>query len=199
MDALRRKLAAFYTPDQFEPTPINPNLQMKMHANSRVNSATPGFENETPGLENESLPTKLTTRSIMRSESSESLDAQKIFLSENKGHKPRAKVDELSQQLSNMSFSVGDMTQEDGNLSALFDESMRVKDNGNSKLKSSQHNNKSLNMSMGLNDMSLSSFAGESQFVGDSNLGSFFCDSNVENMMSTTSISRVFDEIGDKK
>lgn len=137
--------------------------------------------------------------------------------------KPRDKMDELSQQLSNMSFSIGDIAaiNEDGNLRGIFDESMwirdnssaklksslnkeddslsgmfdgsmRVRDNGNSKLKSSQHNNnKSMNMSIGLTDLSLSSFAGESQFAVDSSLRTFAMDSNI---MSTTSISRVFDE-----
>jgi hypothetical protein len=117
-------------------------------------------------------------------------DHKKVFTNEIETQKPRDKMDELSQQLSNMSFSIGDIAaiSEDGNFSGMFDESMRVRDNGNSKLKPSQpNNNKSMNMSIGLTDMSLSSFAGESQFAVDSR----FMDSNV---MSTTSISRVFDE-----
>ena len=227
MDALHRKLAALYTPDQFEPTPINPNLQLRMGENTQIESAK-------PTLENEILQSKLPTRSIIRSDSSDSLDLKKVFTNEIEDHKkvltneietqkPRDRMDELSQQLSNMSFSIGDiaainedgnlsgifdesmrvrdnstaklkssLNKEDDSLSVMFDESMRVRDNGNSKLKPSQpNNNKSMNMSIGLTDMSLSSFAGESQFAVDSSLRNFAMDSNV---MSTTSISRVFDE-----
>lgn len=210
MDALHRKLAALYTPEQFEPTPINPNLQLSMHENTRL-------ESKTPGLGNESFQSRLPIRPIQRSDSSGSLDIKKVF--SNETPKPRGKMDELSQQLSNLSFSVGDIAaiHDDGNLSALFDESMRVtdngnaelkssqcnqdedidalfdesmrvRDNGNAKLKSLQYNNKSMNMSLGWNDMSLSDLAGESNFAVDSSLGNF---------MSTTSISRVFDESTD--
>jgi hypothetical protein len=42
MEALHRKLAALYTPEDFEPNPINPNLQLNtMRERLRVEPTTP--------------------------------------------------------------------------------------------------------------------------------------------------------------
>jgi hypothetical protein len=180
MNALHQKLAALYSPEQFEPTPINPNLQLSMQENSRL----------------ESEPTK----SLPLRERSDSLEFDKIFDS-NKSKPPKSSssnMDELSQQLSNMSFSVGDIAaiQDEGNLSSLFEDSLKIKEgvtlpgeSGNKSSRSGNNNNtkSTLNISsLGPHDMSMSTFGGES-------LG------NLQSMkMSNQSFTHVFEESTDK-
>ena len=51
MEALHRKLAVLYTPEDFEPTPISPNLQLNtMRDSLRVEPTTPVRDMETPPL-----------------------------------------------------------------------------------------------------------------------------------------------------
>jgi hypothetical protein len=213
MEALHRKLAALYTPDQLEPTPINPYLQLNpVRESIRVEPTTLVRDIDT-------LPSRQPPCGpcLERSESTDSLDIKKVFTTNPK--KPRVNTEELSQQLSNMSFSVGEIAaiNDEGNLSSLFDESSRVRDNSGEKAKAPKYNNKSTNsMSIGWNEMSLTSLAGVesnfsagesntlgnlSSFAGESNLGnmsSLAGESNLGSFMSTTSITRMFDESTDK-
>jgi hypothetical protein len=213
MEALYRKLAALY-----EPTPINPNLQLNNTVRERVEPTTyiRNIETFPSSRQPSSVPR------LERSESTESLDIKKVFTTGN--------MEDLSQQLSNMSFSVGEIAaiSDESNLTSVFDDSTRVRDNSGEKAKTQKYNNKSMNLSNGLNEMSLSSLAGvesnfaagesstsgdSSSFAGDLNLGnmsSLAGESNLGNMsslggefnvgsfMSTTSITRVFDESTDK-
>lgn len=192
MDALHKKLASLYSPEQFEPTPINPNHQLSMRENARVDSPSSNYKSN-----NTTVSPHQT-----RHERSDSLEFDKIFQPDGKSPKPSTKssggnIDDLSNQLSNMSFSVGDIAaiQDEGNLSSLFDESTRLKERSSSSAES--NNNKGsgtkqqqqmpLNMSsLGPTDMSMSTLGGDSL-------------ANLQSMnMSTTSFTHVFEESTDK-
>jgi hypothetical protein len=212
-----------YTPEEFEPTPINPDLQLNtMRESLRVESKTPVLEEfeptpinpnfSAPVRDMETPPSRQPSSGprLERSESVESLDIKKVFTTGN--------VEELSQHLSNMSISVGEIAaiSDESNLTAVFDEATRARDDFGELATTQKSNNKSMNLSNCFNDMSLTSLVGvESNFAADEsnnleNLSSFGVDSNLGNMlslagelnpgsfMSTTSISRMFDESTDK-
>ena len=139
------------------------------------------------------------TKSPPPRERSDSLEFDKIFDSSKTKlpQKSSSNMDDLSQQLSNMSFSVGDIAaiQDEGNLSSLFDDSLKIKDSagpssagepGNKTSRSGNNNKNTWNMSsLGPNDMSMSTFGGDS-------LG------NLQSMnMSTQSFTHVFEESSD--
>lgn len=187
MNALRSKLAALYSPEQFEPTPINPNHQLSMHENARLDSSPPIQTKKSPNQ--------------TRHERSDSLELEKVFTMEPSKPKPskNGTIDDLSNQLSNMSFSVGDIAaiQDEGNLSSLFDDSMKLPKERSSSSGESAANNRAsagsagsrsksqmpMNMSsLGVADMSMSTFGGDSM-------------GNLQSMnMSTTSFTHVFEE-----
>lgn len=178
MSVLHKKLATLYSPEQFEPTPIDPNHQLSMQENSRLSS-----EAKSPQQP--------------RHERSDSLEFDKIFVAPKPPKSSSSNMDDLSNQLSNMSFSMGEIAaiQDECNLSSLFDDSIKLKDRSSSSgetgnIKTTRSgNNKStpFNMSsVAPTDMSMSTFGGES-------LG------NLPSMnMSTTSFTHVFDESTDK-
>jgi hypothetical protein len=92
--------------DQYEPTPINPNAQIKVAASDGVTMAP-------------------LRRGIQRDDS---FTFEHLFTKEKVAQdKPSKKMDGSSQHLSAMSFSIGDMT-DASNLSAVFEDSMRVSD-----------------------------------------------------------------------
>lgn len=180
MSALHKKLATLYSPEQFEPTPINPNHQLSMEENVRLDSP----QGQNPQSDNLDFD--------------KSMEFDKIFQKSPKPPKSSSSnIDDLSNQLSNMSFSVGDIA-DTGNLSSLFDDSsLKLKERstspGDSAGKRSGSNtggNKNtlnFSTSLGPADMSLSTFGGES-LVG-----------NMQSMnMSTTSFTNVFEESTDK-
>lgn len=177
MNELHKKLATLYAPEQFEPTPINPNHQLSLQENTRLES------------------TDVMGKSPPRHERSDSLELDKVF-SEKSPKPPKAngssQMDDLSNHLSNMSFSVGDIAaiQDDSNLSQLFDDSLKLKEKSTSSGESGNNKPSSNIMppnlcSMGPNDMSLSTFGGDS--IG-----------NMQSMnMSTQSFTHVFEESTD--
>lgn len=176
MDALHKKLASLYSPEQFEPTPINPNHQLSMEENSRL----------------EDLPRQQT-----RLERSDSLELDKVF--SEKSPKPPQKsssnMDDLSQQLSNMSFSVGDIAaiQDEGNLSSLFEDSSKLKERSASSSESNNNNKRGNGKQQAT--LNLSSFGGGIQ---DMSLSTFGGDSMGNMQVSTQSFSHVFEESTDK-
>ena len=176
MDALHKKLASLYSPEQFEPTPINPNHQLSMQENSRL----------------EDSPKQQQTRH----ERSDSLELDKIFneKSPKPPHKSGGNMDDLSQQLSNMSFSVGDIAaiQDEGNLSSLFEDSMKLKEKSAS---STESNNNKRGNGKQQATLNLSSFGGGIQ---DMSMSTFGGDSIGNMQMSTQSFSHVFEESTDK-
>ena len=92
--------------DQYEPTPINPHAQIKVAASDGVTMAP-------------------LRRGIQRDDS---FTFEHLFTKEKVAQdKPSKKMDGSSQHLSAMSFSIGDMT-DASNLSAVFEDSMRVSD-----------------------------------------------------------------------
>jgi len=174
MNELHKKLATLYSPEQFEPTPINPNHQLSMQETSRLESSDLG-------------------RSPPRHERSDSLELDKVF-ADKSPKPPNGNMDDLSNQLSNMSFSVGDIAaiQDEGNLSNLFDDSIKAKEkspsSGESGTKRSDKSNKMPFQisSLGTSDMSVSTFGGDSM-------------GNIQSMnMSTQSFTHVFEESIDK-
>jgi hypothetical protein len=92
--------------DQYEPTPINPNAQIKVAASDELTMAP-------------------LRRGIQRDDS---FTFEHLFTKEKVAQdKPNKKMEGSSQHLSAMSFSIGDMT-DASNLSAVFEDSMRVTD-----------------------------------------------------------------------
>ena len=183
MEALHKKLAALYSPEQFEPTPINPNHQLSMQENSRLEDSPKQQQPKT------------------RHERSDSLELDKIFneKSPKLPQKSGSNMDDLSQQLSNMSFSVGDIAaiQDEGNLSSLFEDSMKLKEKSSSSTESNNNNNNRRG-SNGKQQtrLSLSSFGGGG--IQDMSMSTFGGDSIGNMQMSTQSFSHVFEESTDK-
>jgi hypothetical protein len=179
MEALHKKLAALYSPEQFEPTPINPNHQLSMQENSRLEDSPKQQQPKT------------------RHERSDSLELDKIFneKSPKLPQKSGSNMDDLSQQLSNMSFSVGDIAaiQDEGNLSSLFEDSMKLKEKSSSSTESNNNNNNRRG-SNGKQQtrLSLSSFGGGG--IQDMSMSTFGGDSIGNMQMSTQSFSHVFEE-----
>jgi hypothetical protein len=97
------QVMSMYIPDQFEPTPINPNAQLKI------------IPNEVPS----SAPLR---RGLQRDDS---FTFEHLFKEKPISEKTSKKMENSSQHLSAMSFSIGDMT-EASNLSAVFQDSMRI-------------------------------------------------------------------------
>ena len=105
MASLAKLAYAEYGSVNLEPTPINPNTQLKV-----------AYDGPAPA------PLR---RGIQRDDS---LTFDNVF-SKEKGssEKPTKRMDNSSQHLSAMSFSIGDMT-DASNLSAVFEDSMRIQE-----------------------------------------------------------------------
>mmetsp|Transcript_7521 Transcript_7521/g.17233 ORF Transcript_7521/g.17233 Transcript_7521/m.17233 type:complete len:261 (-) Transcript_7521:1109-1891(-) len=162
--------------EQFEPTPINPNMAMRISGNESISSKSSGAgagggggsggADGRPGMER-----------------SDSLKFEALFSKEKEP--ANKKMQGSSNHLSAMSFSIGDMT-DDSNLSAVFEDSLRISDDqlpdsGAGRLAtgvrrtkatpasvgSSTDDYKKMNMSGAL-DMSLATFSEGSAGMGNS-------------------------------
>lgn len=100
------QVISIFAIDQYEPTPINPNAQIKVASSEGLTMAP-------------------LRRGIQRDDS---FTFEHLFTKEKVVQdKPSKKMEGSSQHLSAMSFSIGDMT-DASNLSAVFEDSMRVTD-----------------------------------------------------------------------
>ena len=124
-EALQSRLASIYPVDQFEPTPID-------SFPDQANSLASGFQdrvipNAASGGYNPNNPRRKPPPSLKRDDS---LKMEKIFQDDGSSLTPisvKKKVDGngSSAHLSAMSLSIGDMADE-GNLSSVFDSSLRI-------------------------------------------------------------------------
>lgn len=174
VEQIQKQMNEMFSSEQFEPTPINPNLLLKVQETT----------------DNSSSQCKSQATGAGRGlERADSLTFDNLFLKDQGSTgKPVRMGGNSSNHLSAMSFSIGDMS-DATNLSAVFEDSMRISDDTNKisslydyakKRSLSPHGTGGVTtekkagfMSLSTNmDMSLQTFGQDESNVGAGSLGS---------------------------
>ena len=113
VEHIQKQMNAMFTSEQFEPTPINPNLLLKVQD---ITDNSPSHYKSQADVAERGL------------ERADSLTFDNLFVKDQGSTgKPGRMGGNSSNHLSAMSFSIGDMS-DATNLSAVFEDSMRISD-----------------------------------------------------------------------
>lgn len=128
VEHLQKQLNSIFPAENFEPTPINPNLQLRVRGEMRDHEST---------STSKSQGSVVASRGIERADS---LTFDNLFARDQGSATGKAAKmgGNSSNHLSAMSFSIGDMS-DATNLSAVFEDSMRISDDAPKRLSMSDY------------------------------------------------------------
>jgi hypothetical protein len=195
---LQNKLQAIYATDQFEPRPIASRSSNEVPDRSRSSGPESQYQQpprvEIPPGQN---PRRMPPPSLLKREGSLRMD--KIFSATSPGAgstKKKYDGNGSSAHLSAMSLSLGDMN-DDGNLSSVFDSSLRISTSSEKELPVTKAKVKEERSSSNWEgeqlEMSVATFGGRSSEAGNMSFATFG-DPKMHESEGNMSFTRVFED-----